>query len=428
MKICFLVYLQIDCHGQNFQVIGSDLTNVSHPLRHVAILNNSTIVAVGGYGWGTGSIIKSTDYGESWSKTEVLRNLFQVTFVNDSLGYAVGEGATIMKTTDAGENWMYQNTSIISPAFQLKTVAFANNDTGFVGTANGPGFAYLYTYNGGETWMNVEEEGSVYGRARIQVVNDSTVYSLGYGHGAPLYRSNNLGQFWEEVSFPEDVGAPRDMYFFDRDTGIAIIREFDANCGSNFYFLRTNDAGVNWYSQYYNCTFVQELCFPSRTVGFALGLANTTLDVHNLWWTVDGGENWDTFEYSFNDGSGGLALSISCVDSDTCYMPANNGSIIKMTNPLEGTVSAVPPLNLGSFNIHPNPTSSYLTLTGSALLPGSELKVYNVAGQQVYSEVLPYAHETHTLDARRFGPAGLYLLHLNTPGHTPVVKKVVVQE
>ena len=80
------------------------------------------------------------------------------------------------------------------------------------------------------------------------------------------------------------------------------------------------------------------------------------------------------------------------------------------------------------FNIFPNPTSSYLTLTGSALLPGSELKVYNVAGQQVYSEVLPYAHETHTLDARRFGPAGLYLLHLNTPGHTPVVKKVVVQE
>ncbi len=77
--------------------------------------------------------------------------------------------------------------------------------------------------------------------------------------------------------------------------------------------------------------------------------------------------------------------------------------------------------------IHPNPTSSYLTLTGSALLPGSELKVYNVAGQQVYSEVLPYAHETHTLDARRFGPAGLYLLHLNSPGHTPVVKKVVVQ-
>ena len=80
------------------------------------------------------------------------------------------------------------------------------------------------------------------------------------------------------------------------------------------------------------------------------------------------------------------------------------------------------------FNISPNPTTSHLTLTGSALLPGSELKVYNVAGQQVYSEVLPYAHETHTLDGRQFGPAGLYLLHLNTPGHAPVVKKVVVQE
>ncbi|TVR38000.1 MAG: T9SS C-terminal target domain-containing protein, partial [Cryomorphaceae bacterium] len=80
------------------------------------------------------------------------------------------------------------------------------------------------------------------------------------------------------------------------------------------------------------------------------------------------------------------------------------------------------------FSIHPNPTNAHLTLSGSALLPGSELKVYNLAGQQVYSEVLQNAHETHTLDARRFGPAGMYLLHLNTPGRTPVVKKVVVQE
>ncbi len=104
-------------------------------------------------------------------------------------------------------------------------------------------------------------------------------------------------------------------------------------------------------------------------------------------------------------------------------------SVARFTGDIPGVNTSVstfaPPPD---FNIHPNPTSSHLTLTGSALLPGSELKVFNVAGQQVYSEVLPYAHETHTLDARRFGPAGLYLLHLNTPGHTPVVKKVVVQE
>ncbi len=92
------------------------------------------------------------------------------------------------------------------------------------------------------------------------------------------------------------------------------------------------------------------------------------------------------------------------------------------------SITSVSPRLTNSLSIFPNPTSSHLTLTGSALLPGSELKVYNVAGQQVYSEVLPYAHETHILDARRFGPAGMYLLHLNTPGHTPVVKKVVVQE
>jgi len=32
------------------------------------------------------------------------------------------------------------------------------------------------------------------------------------------------------------------------------------------------------------------------------------------------------------------------------------------------------------------------------------------------------------LDARQFGPAGMYLLHVKPPGMAAVVKKVVVQE
>jgi hypothetical protein len=54
--------------------------------------------------------------------------------------------------------------------------------------------------------------------------------------------------------------------------------------------------------------------------------------------------------------------------------------------------------------------------------------VYNLAGQHVYSHQLTQSHDQFTMDARQFGPAGMYLLHVQPPGEAAVVKKVVVQE
>jgi len=42
--------IMVDSHCQDFQIIGSDVTTVPHALSHAAILNDSTIIAVGGYG------------------------------------------------------------------------------------------------------------------------------------------------------------------------------------------------------------------------------------------------------------------------------------------------------------------------------------------------------------------------------------------
>ena len=81
-----------------------------------------------------------------------------------------------------------------------------------------------------------------------------------------------------------------------------------------------------------------------------------------------------------------------------------------------------------SLSIFPNPTTSHLTLTGTTLQPGTHIIAYSLTGQQVFARHLHQAHEQLTLDARQFGPAGMYLLHVQTPGQTAVVKKVVLQE
>jgi len=79
-------------------------------------------------------------------------------------------------------------------------------------------------------------------------------------------------------------------------------------------------------------------------------------------------------------------------------------------------------------DIFPNPTTSYLTLTSPSLLPGTHITVYNLAGQQVYGQELSQNTPELVLDARHFGPAGMYLLHVQPPGMAAVLKKVVVQE
>jgi hypothetical protein len=80
------------------------------------------------------------------------------------------------------------------------------------------------------------------------------------------------------------------------------------------------------------------------------------------------------------------------------------------------------------FSLRPNPTSHFLTLTSPSLLPGTQITVYNLAGQQVYGQELSQTTSELVLDVRQFGPAGMYLLHVQPPGMAAVVKKVVVQE
>ncbi len=54
-----------------------------------------------------GTILKTTDLGETWAKKEtpVSANLYKVTFVDSNRGRAIGDGGTILATSDGGETW-----------------------------------------------------------------------------------------------------------------------------------------------------------------------------------------------------------------------------------------------------------------------------------------------------------------------------------
>ena len=123
----------------------SDLATKALLLDVVEI--GTRLVAVGEFG----HIIFSDDRGGSWTQAASVptRNtLTSVIFLDNQTGYAVGHEATILKTTDGGNNWELQHTERRGET-PLFGIYFADAQNGI---AIG-GFAYmLETKDAGATW------------------------------------------------------------------------------------------------------------------------------------------------------------------------------------------------------------------------------------------------------------------------------------
>jgi photosystem II stability/assembly factor-like uncharacterized protein len=78
---------------------------------------------------------KTTDGGATWiaKNLPVSGFLYSLNFSSSTVGYAVGFGGTIIKTTDTGETWFRQT----SPSSTLRSVYFVNDNTGYACGNNG---------------------------------------------------------------------------------------------------------------------------------------------------------------------------------------------------------------------------------------------------------------------------------------------------
>lgn len=122
-----------------------------HTLTDIAVTPNRTIHAVG-----YGLVIKSTDEGTSWIVSNVTGDFYRgVDFVNDHVGYIVGEYGSVYKTTDRGDTWTQcrgANSIFADPNKLLRDIAFIDEHNGFlVGTGN----TVFHTTDGGKVWKQI---------------------------------------------------------------------------------------------------------------------------------------------------------------------------------------------------------------------------------------------------------------------------------
>jgi len=210
----------------------------------------SRLIAVGS----RGHIVLSDDMGATWRQASVPVStlLTAVDFVNESTGWAVGHGGTILKSTDGGETWKKQfdghiaNKTVTSQAqakvdeikaaiaaatdettisdleASLEEVEFAlqdalsDADVGaskpfldvlFFNSSEGiavGAYGFLFkTKNGGESWTNYAPSMNNTDRFHLNGIGllKSGTLMIG-GEAGVLFRSTDRGENWENISSP----------------------------------------------------------------------------------------------------------------------------------------------------------------------------------------------------------------------------------
>ncbi len=200
-------------------------------------------------------VYASWDTGRTWqdlgrpNMTE--RWLYDIFFLNDTLGWIAAEGGFIFHTRDGGFSWRPQNqggTKFAQRVFML--------DERFGWIASGEAII-LRTTNGGEEWEQV---------------------------------------ILPNPPFPGDTVDFYGVYFIDSLTGWAVAGRYpvgDTFIKGQGYIAKTIDGGLNWsllrkdtIYDFFDCYFANE------NEGWVVGGNDRTLEPCILH-TTDGGENWE---------------------------------------------------------------------------------------------------------------------------------------
>lgn len=234
-------------------------------------------------------LLVSRNYPQTWvtQNSGVSINLNDVCFVDTLFGWVVGDSATILSTSDGGNNWRRQISPVVNK--QLFKVQFKSRNTGYIlGSDN----TMLCTRDGGNNWFIVSH--GFDNRFRdLSFINEYEGWVAGYktysDHGVSIIaHTTNGGLSWEkqlEIISQSPFGAIlfRTIKFQDEKNGwTTSIDEVDTF--SPTFIYKTEDGGKSWS----NISSV-------RTGILSLKIANRD----TLW---GGGESFTNFAISFNKG------------------------------------------------------------------------------------------------------------------------------
>ena len=160
------------------------------------------------------------------------QNLYDIEFINEKTGWAVGDAGVVIKTTNGGTNWI----NVPNPSIQYGGLMWAIQpiDSEVVYAVAGYDFI-MKTTNSGVNWNVLSgRPGSITAFKGLYFLNRDTGWFLGTNK---VFRTYDGGNTLDSFYAPWFTNF--DIYFKDINTGIF--------CGDGRVFKST-DGGMNWYN------------------------------------------------------------------------------------------------------------------------------------------------------------------------------------
>lgn len=257
------------------------------------------------YGWavgsnvdGYGTIIHTKNGGITWVRqgnTEMIPDISidDVSAADNNNVWAVGlnsvgEGGasygTILRTTDGGETWIRQGSGSTIPDVGLSGISAVDNEVAWVVGTNG---TVLHTTDGGTTW--VQQAQGMLPDAQFQMVSAfdrNNVWAVGTMDNntkAFILHTTDGGASWimqGENDIPDDVHGLIDVHALNETIAWTV--------GEGCTALVTTDGGTTWSNKSPECGLlhVNGVCAVNDQIAWL------AVDSNVIYFTRDGGDTW----------------------------------------------------------------------------------------------------------------------------------------
>jgi photosystem II stability/assembly factor-like uncharacterized protein len=386
----------------------------SHTLNEIYAIDKDIAIAVGE----SGTIIKTSDAGNNWVSLTGAGSdrLNSVYFIDSDTGWIVGNDGKIFKTTNGGTSWLPQISGVTDP---LYSVYFINSSTGWI---SGEDNTILKTTNGGSNWIFLQ---GVFPKSveSIYFTDDNNGCAAGIDYNGSNYfgviiKTTDGGTNWTNQWSGNWLFS---IHFTDSNNGWAV---------GYGVILKTTDGGVNWNPQISGTSYgLYSVHFSDSNTGWAAGVDGDPYPGIILK-TTDGGMSWDV-QISVVDT---VLYSVHFADLNNGWAVGDNGTILHTTNGgatfvEEEQIDEIPTEFLLSQNF-PNPFNPSTKIQYS--VPQSfkvRIKVYDILGNEIetlVNEEKPAGTYELTWNALNL-PSGIYFYKIQAGSFVETRKMILMK-
>jgi photosystem II stability/assembly factor-like uncharacterized protein len=389
----------------------------------LSTLTESTVIISGHQGYPSKTFfLKTTDGGTNWYEIgpDTAGYIWSGSFADSMNGWFINRPDInnvpnfLYRTTNQGLTWLINEDNIFEG---LWDICFIDNNRGW---AVGDSGKIVYSSDGGESWYH-QFTGITNHLRQVQFINEQVGYSAGGGY---LLKTTNSGLVWDTVYYDQSMVFDK-LQFINEDIGWVLNQYSSYNT-----ILKTTDGGRSWIGLgHYNQT--HDIYFISSTVGYRCGRYVSSFIGDGILKTTDGGITWNE-QFSFHESSPLFLFGFYNTEIGWCVGPK---VILKTTNGGVSNIGeekfeySLPISHLLKQN-YPNPFNpstkiKYEVSEISFII----IKVYDVLGNEIGTlvrEEKPAGTYEVEFDGTSL-PSGVYLYQLRAGNYSETKKMVLLR-